>query len=388
MQDSYQRVRAHTDALCAGLSPEDQCIQSMPDASPIKWHRAHTSWFFETFVLVEALGLPRVSPESWSVLFNSYYQTVGAQFSRPHRGLLSRPGTDEVTAYREAVDAAMLHAIDQGLTTEVLELIGLGLQHEQQHQELMHTDLLHMLSLHPLEPNAEIDADPAPADREGAWISHPGGIAAIGHNGEGFAYDNEGPRHDTLLQPHALNDRLVTNRAFLAFIEAGGYRDPRWWMSLGWQQVQEHGWTAPAYWRETEAGWHRFTLAGPKALDLDAPVTHVSWFEADAFARWSGARLPTEAEWEVAAPEPEANDGDFYGRVWQWTASAHAPYPGYKPPPGAVGEYNGKFMCNQYVLRGSSVATSEGHARRSYRNFFPPEARWQFTGFRLAKDAT
>ncbi len=389
MWRQYQTVRNRTEELVERLSAEDQCIQSMPDASPAKWHRAHTTWFFETFVLVGALKQPRLSPESWSVLFNSYYETVGERWHRPHRGLLSRPSVDEIGDYRKRIDAAMGRVLQGDLSEEVRTLIELGLHHEQQHQELLCTDLLHLLSLNPLEPSAGLPVDSSASDAGGEWVAHPGGTVKVGHTGPRFSYDNEGPQHPALLMPHAVNNRLVSNRQYLQFIEDGGYRKFALWMSLGWQTVQAQGWDAPAYWRKTAAGWHRFTLAGPIPLDLDAPVTHVSWFEADAFARWAGARLPTEFEWEAGAPEPPTSADptqDHYGQVWQWTASAYAPYPGYKPAEGAVGEYNGKFMCNQYVLRGSSAATSAGHARKTYRNFFPPDARWQFTGLRLAKD--
>jgi ergothioneine biosynthesis protein EgtB len=388
MIDAFSRVRQQTEAHAEGLSAEDQCVQSMPDASPVKWHRGHTTWFFETFVLHRALGRPLRSPDSFSVLFNSYYQGIGAQHTRSERGLLTRPALADVVAYRDRIDTEVREALAGGIPKEVEGLITLGLHHEQQHQELLLTDILHLFSRNPTEPAVGIARGTKPVGGEG-WRTHDGGIVPIGHVGEGFHYDNEGPRHDTLLQPFALAERLVTNAEYAAFIADGGYTRPELWTSAGWSVVQTRGWTAPGYWRESA----QFGLQGRVERDPDAPVCHVSWYEADAYARWAGARLPTEAEWETVAPEPadaalgEDVEGDpegFYGQVWQWTASPYVGYPGYRPAPGAVGEYNGKFMCDQWVLRGSSFGTSGGHARRTYRNFFPSDTRWQFTGIRLA----
>lgn len=386
MIESYRRVRAATEALAAGLSGEDQCVQSMPNASPTKWHRGHTTWFFETFVLTGALEQAVQSPAAYAVLFNSYYQGIGAQHTRSERGLLTRPSLDDVVAYREAVDRRMEQAL--ALEPSIEGLVELGLHHEQQHQELLLTDILHLFSRSPLAPAVGIERAAVRAGPR-RRIEHPGGIVTIGHGGEGFHYDNEGPRHDVLLQPFALDENLVTNAEFAAFIADGGYQRPELWTSAGWHTVRQEGWEAPGYWR----GDHQFGLQGLVPRDPDAPVVHVSWFEADAYARWAGARLPTEAEWETAAPEvpsvplgtPEDfGERTFYGQVWQWTASPYIGYPGYRPPPGAVGEYNGKFMVDQWVLRGSSFGTSGGHTRRTYRNFFPADTRWQFAGFRLA----
>jgi len=380
--DRYLSVRHHTDALAAPLSAEDRVVQSMPDASPVKWHLAHTTWFFETFVLTASLGRPALSERAWKVLFNSYYQGVGPQFSRPHRGLLTRPPSTEVAEYRARVDQAMVEALRDGVPAEVEALVELGLQHEQQHQELLLTDVLHLLSCNPLYPRyGEID-EPLVGDE--GWVAHEGGIVGIGHEGDGFAYDNEGPRHDALVQPFEISTRLVQNHEYAAFIDDGGYHRPEHWLAAGFDHATSHGWEAPLYWQRHDEGFTTFTHRGRHRVAPEAPVRHLSYFEADAYARWAGARLPTEFEWEVAAPEPDAS-GDWYGRVWQWTASAYLGYPGYRPAPGAVGEYNGKFMVGQHVLRGSSAATSPGHARRTYRNFFQPEARWQFTGLRLAR---
>jgi len=393
MRQHYEEVRARTKWLASGLSAEDQTAQSMPNASPVKWHLAHTSWFFETFVWVGALGRERLSPPAWGVLYNSYYEQIGEQFSRPMRGMLTRPSVQEINAYRDRVDAAMGGLLGDDPTAEIVALITLGLHHEQQHQELLCTDLLHLLSLNPLDPSAGIElrgmaktAGQQPAEPT-RWLRHPGGIVETGTSEAEFFFDNEGPRHGALLQAHTVCERLVTNAEYLEFMADGGYERFGLWTSLGWHTTQEQGWTAPLHWRKSVAGWSQFTLAGLIALDPEAAVRHISWFEADAYARWAGARLPTEFEWEAAAAEPlnSRAESDFYGHVWQWTASQYVGYPGYAPPAGAVGEYNGKFMCNQFVLRGSSAATSAGHARKTYRNFFPPECRWQFSGLRLAK---
>jgi ergothioneine biosynthesis protein EgtB len=373
----YNAVRAHTEALAAALSSEDQCIQSMPDASPAKWHRAHTTWFFEQFVLVPNVPEYRVSDADFCFLFNSYYEAVGARHPRPMRGLLTRPSVERVGGYRAHVDAAMAASMDR-LPADLVEL---GLQHEQQHQELLLTDILHAFAQNPLTPAAVPDwREPSGAPGPTTFVNRPGGIVRAGHGGgAGFSFDNESPAHDVLLRDYAIADRLVRNREWQAFIDDGGYRAPGLWMSDGWAVVQAMGWTAPLHWRPDGM---EMTLKGLMPLDPDAPVRHISWYEADAFARWSGARLPTEFEWEAAA----AHVREATGYVWQWTDSAYRPYPGFRPPPGAVGEYNGKFMINQMVLRGGSMATPPGHTRRSYRNFFHPDRRWQFSGLRLARD--
>jgi len=371
----------------------------MPDASPTKWHRAHTTWFFETFVLGPA-GVEGLSPEPYAVLFNSYYNAVGEQYHRPSRGLLTRPSHDEVTAYRKRVDAAVLELLHADVDEEITRRIEVGLHHEQQHQELLVTDIKHLLSLNPLDPAHAVQSRPeaaasAPAMR---WADHAGGIVRIGCDPARFHFDNEGPVHDALVHPFQIGQRLVINDEYRGFIADGGYDRPELWLSEGWDAVQTHGWQAPQYWRAEADGWSAFTLHGRRRIRDDEPVTHVSYFEADAYARWSGNRLPTEHEWESATAEPEPAPlcgrapavhpvaPSLYGAAWQWTSSSHAAYPGYRSDEGALGEYNGKFMCSQYVLRGSSCATSAGHARRSYRNFFRPEARWQFSGIRLARD--
>jgi ergothioneine biosynthesis protein EgtB len=400
LASDFERVRAQTEALAAPLSAEDQCVQSMPDASPTKWHRAHTTWFFETFVLGPA-GVEGLSPEPYAVLFNSYYNAVGEQYHRPSRGLLTRPSHDEVTAYRKRVDDALLELLRSDPDEELARRIEVGLHHEQQHQELLVTDIKHLLSLNPLDPKY-VDGEPRSEDGASApamrWADHAGGIVRVGCEPARFHFDNEGPVHDALVHPFQIGQRLVTNGEYRAFIGDSGYDRPELWLSEGWQAVQTHGWRAPQYWRDDADGWSAFTLHGRRRIRDDEPVTHVSYYEADAYARWSGGRLPTENEWESATAEPEPAPlcgraaavhpvaPSLYGAAWQWTSSSHAAYPGYRPDEGAIGEYNGKFMCSQYVLRGSSCATSAGHARRSYRNFFPPEARWQFSGIRLARD--
>jgi ergothioneine biosynthesis protein EgtB len=381
LAERYPQVRASSGALAGALSAEDCALQSMPDASPVKWHLAHTTWFFETFVLARFAAGHRTFHPAYRFLFNSYYNAVGEQFSRPQRGMLSRPSLDEVRAYRASVDEAMARLLlGPTLSDEALGLVELGLHHEQQHQELILTDVKHLLSLNPLEPALGAQAPhPAGDGAALAWRAFEGGEADIGHDGTGFCFDNEVPRHRALLVPFEIASRPATNAELLAFVEDGGYRRPELWLSEGWALASAQGWQAPLYWRRREGGWREFTLRGAVALDLAAPASHLSHFEADAFARWAGARLPTEFEWEHAAPEG--------GEVWEWTSSSYGPYPGYRPAPGAVGEYNGKFMSNQYVLRGASCATPAGHARRTYRNFFPSGARWQFSGVRLARDA-
>ncbi len=400
LRNDFERVRAQTEALVAPLSAEDQCVQSMPDASPSKWHRAHTTWFFETFVLGPA-GVEGLSPEPYAILFNSYYNAVGEQYDRPSRGLLTRPSHDEVKAYRRRVDESVLDLLRTEVDDELARRIEVGLHHEQQHQELLVTDIKHLLSCNPLDPAYARDAAPTedaasvPGMR---WSGHAGGIARIGCEPSSFHFDNEGPVHEVLVHPFEIGQRLVTNGEYQAFIEDRGYERPELWLSAGWDTVKDRAWGSPQYWRKEDDGWSEFTLFGRRPVRDAEPVAHVSFYEADAYARWSGARLPTEQEWEVAtsAPEPAPLGGRAakvhptspspYGAVWQWTSSSYAAYPGYRPAEGALGEYNGKFMCNQHVLRGSSCATPAGHARRSYRNFFPPEARWQFSGIRLARD--
>ena len=410
LAERYRSVRATTESLAAPLSPEDCAIQSMPDASPVKWHLAHTSWFFETFILeAHVAGYPTHHP-AFRALFNSYYNAVGDKHPRPQRGLLSRPSRDEVLAYRAHVDAGMgdLLRNDRAVEGELAALIELGINHEQQHQELVLTDVLHMLSCNPLAPAYAPSAFHARPDLSPplAWVEFRAGLVEIGHGGEGFAFDNETPRHRRYLEAFALASRPVTNAEYLGFIADGGYRRPELWLSEGWDWLNAHHIEAPGYWRRDGGGWQQFTLLGQCALDPAAPTCHVSLFEADAYARWAGARLPTEAEWEVAAASASleghfAEDGvlrplpavdqqtplaQLFGDVWEWTQSAYAPYPGFRAAAGAVGEYNGKFMCNQYVLRGGSFATPRSHIRPTYRNFFPASARWQFTGFRVARD--
>ncbi|MEO0614895.1 MAG: ergothioneine biosynthesis protein EgtB [Pseudomonadota bacterium] len=400
----FDDIRSRSVALCETLSAEDQVVQTMPDVSPTKWHLAHTTWFFETFVL--APHAPDYTPfdPRFAYLFNSYYQSAGEMHARPRRGLLSRPTVTEVRDYRAHVDAAMQVLLDNGAEPEARGNIELGLHHEQQHQELMLTDIKHVLWCNPLKPAmcAELLAPPQTEARAASRLRHSGGEVEIGAAADapGFYFDNETPRHNALLQPHDIADRLVTNAEFRHFIEDGGYRNAMLWLSDGWAKVTDDNWCRPLYWSEDLE--REFTLGGMRDIDPGAPVSHLSFFEADAFARWAGARLPTEAEWETAAAgspvagnfvesgywHPTAGDGpQWYGDVWEWTSSPYAAYPGFKPLSGTLGEYNGKFMCSQMVIRGGSCLSAQDHLRATYRSFFYPDARWQCTGLRLAGDA-
>jgi ergothioneine biosynthesis protein EgtB len=373
-------VRTCTEQLAEPLSAEDQTVQSMPDASPTKWHLAHTTWFFETFVLRPHAPGYRVFDPAYEYLFNSYYEAVGPRHPRPQRGMLTRPGLDEVMSYRHHVSEAMAALLD-GANRDIDAIVELGLHHEQQHQELILMDAKHLLSLNPLKPAYRAPTPLQGATAPLAWREFEGGLVEIGHGGEDFAFDNEGPRHRVWLDPFALATRPINCGEYLSFIEDGGYRRPELWLAAGWDCVSQRGWTAPLYWEREAASWRVFTLSGLRPLDLAAPVCHVSGFEAAAFAKWSGKRLPREAEWEAAAVELLDT-----GIVWEWTASPYVAYPGYREPAGAIGEYNGKFMANQMVLRGGCSATPPGHVRPTYRNFFPPDARWMFGGIRLAED--
>jgi ergothioneine biosynthesis protein EgtB len=389
---AFRRVRAETEARAAHLSAEDQIVQSMADASPTKWHRAHVTWFFEQFLLVPHDPSYRIFDQRFPFLFNSYYVAAGPRHARPQRGLITRPNGEDVAGYRAHVDAAVERLIESVKPVDaprVFEILEIGLHHEQQHQELLITDILHAFAQNPTDPPYDASWQPprAAAGPRGAFVDVPAGIMKLGHDGDGFCFDNETPRHDALIAEMRIARHLVTNAEWLEFIAAGGYETPSLWLSDGWTAVQAEGWQAPGYWRQKDGAkdgnWFSMTLAGLKAVDPAAPVLHVSYYEADAFARFAGRHLPSEFEWEVAARENVI--ADAFGIAWQWTRSAYLSYPGYRAIEGALGEYNGKFMINQMVLRGSSLATPEGHARASYRNFFYPPSRWQFTGLRLAE---
>ncbi|SMF47590.1 ergothioneine biosynthesis protein EgtB [Alteromonadaceae bacterium Bs31] len=405
-QEAYSRVRNQTRLLVEGLSPEDMAAQSMADASPAKWHLAHTTWFFETFILIPHFPSYKPFSEQFQILFNSYYESVGERHPRPQRGLLTRPGLDTVLEYRNYVDRFMDKITDDE-RKEIADLVCVGLHHEMQHQELLLTDILHLFSNNPLFPAAMEKNETRPAANSAALQMHSfdGGLIEIGALQQGFSYDNERPRHSTFLNPFRLANRLVSNEEWLEFIADGGYTNSLLWLSDGWATCLRERWYAPLYWREQERGWMHFGLDGLKPLDLHAPVCHISYYEADAFARWSGKRLPREQEWEMCAAEQQiqgnfleaanwrplaassmSNTQQLYGDVWEWTQSPYSAYPGFKAEMGALGEYNGKFMANQFVLRGGSCATPIKQMRNSYRNFFYPHQRWQFSGLRLAED--
>ena len=383
---AFREVRDETERRAAPLSAEDQVIQSMPDASPTKWHRSHTTWFFEQFLLLPHLPGYRVFDRQFAYLFNSYYVAAGPRHARPHRGLLTRPANSEVANYRAHVDEAVVRLLteaEEGRLAEVLRILEIGLHHEQQHQELILTDILHAFSLNPVAPAYDAGRiPPAPKKSAPGFADVPEGLHSIGFDGADYSFDNEGPAHQVYLRPVRLARSLVTNVQWLDFIADGGYATPSLWLADGWATVQAEGWEAPGYWRKIDGVSHNLTLAGLRPVKPAAPVCHVSYYEADAFARWMGKDLPSEQEWEVAARFGLIDDA--FGMVWQWTRSAYSPYPGYRAAAGALGEYNGKFMVNQIVLRGSSPATPAGHSRPSYRNFFYPQARWQFSGLRLA----
>ncbi len=403
-------TRKRTCAIVQPLTCEDMVVQSMEEASPIKWHLGHTTWFFEQFVLLDYLPGYKRFDKSFDYLFNSYYNTIGPQHCRPKRGLLSRPTVDQVFEYRKHVDSGLKAlASSDNTNKDLLQVLTIGINHEWQHQELMISDVKHMFSSNPLlpavYPNPE-QGKPHQVIAPLGWCRFKGGVASIGaESGQGFRFDNEQPKHRVFLEPYEIAHRPVSNEQYIAFIEDGGYARHELWLSLGWATVKESGWQHPVYWFRKNNRWHQYTLAGVVEVRPDEPVCHISYYEADAYARWAGARLPTEHEWEHSAagagetgltaeqgvfhpspmPADSAGPARFYGDVWEWTSSSYAPYPGFSPPPGALGEYNGKFMCNQYVLRGGSCATPRGHVRRTYRNFFPPESRWQFAGVRLAR---
>ncbi|HEX5508969.1 MAG TPA: ergothioneine biosynthesis protein EgtB [Pseudolabrys sp.] len=384
---AFRDVRAETEARAAPLSAEDQIVQSMPDASPTKWHRAHVTWFFEQFLLVPNDPQYKVFDERFPFLFNSYYVAAGPRHARPQRGLITRPNAEDVGAYRAHVDAAvarLIETVSAADASKVFSILEIGLHHEQQHQELLLTDILHAFAQNPTDPAYDPEWQlPRHARRQSGFADVPPGIHAIGHDGNGYCFDNETPRHRVLLQDVRLARQLVTNAEWLEFIEAGAYATPSLWLSDGWATVEAEQWEAPGYWRRVDGAWHSMTLAGLKPVDPAAPVCHVSYYEAEAFARFAGKHLPSEMEWEVAARAGLLEDA--FGVAWQWTRSAYLPYPGYRAAEGALGEYNGKFMVNQMVLRGSSFATPANHERVTYRNFFHPSARWQFSGLRLAE---
>jgi ergothioneine biosynthesis protein EgtB len=418
----FHQIRDFTNALCTDLEPEDCVVQSMPDVSPIKWHLAHTTWFFETFILKKFLPGYRAEIPEYAYLFNSYYNAAGDMHRRDLRGLISRPTVKQAHRYRASIDSHidnLLSGADEKLLDEIEPILVLGIHHEQQHQELLITDIKHVFAQNPLYPVFRGRQSSATRGSQSSplhFIDFDEATMEIGHDGRGFAYDNEEPRHRVLVPPFSLATRPVTNGEYIAFIEDNGYARPEFWLSLGWMTINEQRWQAPLYWTKRDGAWWNFTLSGFRPVDESEPVTHVSYFEADAYANWAGARLPTEFDWERAAldcpiegnfvenelfhPVPVAVASavsadklmqrqhlhQMFGDVWEWTRSAYSPYPGYRAAPGALGEYNGKFMCNQYVLRGGSCATSRTHIRRTYRNFFQPEKRWQFTGIRLARD--
>ena len=403
LRQRYGEVRDHTEDLAAPLSPEDQMVQSMPDVSPTKWHRGHTTWFFETFVLPLQDPDYRAFHPAFGYIFNSYYEAIGSRQPRDQRGVISRPSVGEVADYRAHVDKTMAELFDSRPDDQALSFIELGLHHEQQHQELLLMDIKHVLSCNPLMPEYRVaNEQVARSSHRLDWVEHPGGPVEVGHSGNGFGFDNEFPRHRAVVTPFALADRLVTCGEWIEFIDDGGYPRPELWLSDGWATVNQQRWEAPLYWSRDEGRWQVFTLFGPRPVEPTEPVSHVSYYEADAYAHWTGLRLPTETEWETVASgvspgagltsrlHPASCDeglGDLYGEVWQWTASAYSPYPGFRAAPGAVGEYNGKFMVNQHVLRGGACVTPDGHTRATYRNFFHPGSRWAFSGLRLARDS-
>jgi len=419
LAQAFATTRARSEALAAPLSPEDWMVQSMEEASPVKWNLAHTSWFFETFILRAYAEDYKEFHAKFGFLYNSYYNTIGEMHSRAERGMVSRPGAAEVLAYRAHVTSnitELLETVSGNAARKVRELVALGCVHEEQHQELLLTDIKHALSKNPLwsgaydAPRRDTGQAPDLSWPALSWIGFDGGIAEIGYDSDAFAFDNEGPRHKVYLTPYELATRMATNAEYIAFIDDGGYDDPAYWLADGWRRVCEENWTAPLYWRLGDAGWSEFTLFGKRPVNPDAPVAHLSFYEAAAFAEWTGYRLPTEFEWEHAArdvqvagnflngvgpkaPAPSVSISDgppglqqLYGDAWEWTASPYVAYPGFRAPAGAIGEYNAKFMSSQMVLRGGSCATPEGHVRATYRNFFPPHARWQFSGLRLARD--